>query len=117
MCAETNGNGIFGPLSVCLVWERKKHKGLQINAAACVSLNEKNVRLSVGKAGRMPRVQVLILYELISHNLPHIRPSPLVLLRAEVLPLRLHLAVHFQFGVAFGVFEAELLVYGDEVGE
>ena len=35
----------------------------------------------------------------------------------EVLPLGLHFAVHFQFGVAFGVLEAELLINRDKVRE
>ena len=40
-----------------------------------------------------------------------------MLLGAEVLPLCLHLAVQLQLGIAFGIFEAQLLVDGDEVGE
>ena len=40
-----------------------------------------------------------------------------MLFRLEVVPLGLHLAVQFQFHVAFGVLEAQLLVDGDEVGE
>ena len=34
------------------------------------------------------------------------RPAPLVLLRLEVVPLGLYLAVQFQFGIALGVLEA-----------
>ena len=45
------------------------------------------------------------------------RPSPLVLLSAEVFPLRLYLSVQFQLGVTFSIFEAQLLVDGDEVRE
>ena len=45
----------------------------------------------------------------------HKCPAAFVLLGLEVVPLCLYLAVQFQFDVAFGVFEAQLLVDGDEV--
>ena len=40
-----------------------------------------------------------------------------MLLRLEVLPLALHLVVHLQFGIAFGIFEAKLLINGNQVGK
>ena len=40
-----------------------------------------------------------------------------MLLRAEVFPLCLYFSVQFQFGIAFGIFEAQLLVDGNQVGE
>lgn len=43
--------------------------------------------------------------------------AALVLFRAEVFPLGLYFSVQFQFGIAFGILEAQLLVHGDEVGE
>ena len=43
--------------------------------------------------------------------------AALVLLGLEILPLILHLIVHFEFRITLGIFVTKFLIYGNEVGK